>query len=669
MAGICDEFDRQVRPLIDVIDSLRSAGLSEDISLPSVVVIGDQSSGKSSVLEAICGIQLPRGTGIVTRCALELRMKKLKADQDNEQDDGAAWKARLTFKRRGENDVVERSLHRPEEVHVAVEEAQNEAAGNGRNICTDQTLLLEVEAVDVPNLTLIDLPGIARIAGEGQAENIEEQIKTLINHYIKNEDTIILCVIPSNVDIATTEALKMAKEVDPDGLRTVGVLTKPDLVDRGTERSIVEIARNKSSFKLKLGFTLVKCRSQMNIDGDMSLKEALEEEKRFFRFNEHFSLLASEGKAGIDNLSRKLTRQLVTQIQKQLPRLKKSVADLRRETDEDLRDLGNPPPENQAQHLIKALDVYGSDVKNAGAGFYNSSLSKEDKLYAIIHLHSSEFMAATEKLQPGPAEEADECLQIIQQRLREGRGRELPTFPSFEVFRQLSIEAVLKMLPAAKALVGEVYECVYQTSFRLAEQHFGQFPPLKERIQTKVDSYLSEQRDKALDDIEITFEKEQWVYTQDPNFVGLLRQALLVAGADPSQAKNLPEGQVMSTSMFDTELTRLVRAEKPTDIFRHDEDAKAILMKLEQYFKIVRARLSDSIPKTVYYRLVTCFSKNLGSRLISEIVIKPPEDDDDWIPPEKLVVESPDIEDRRQRLQDKVQRLKKGEWILQRYGR
>ena len=286
MAGICDEFDRQVRPLIDVIDSLRSAGLSEDISLPSVVVIGDQSSGKSSVLEAICGIQLPRGTGIVTRCALELRMKKLKADQDNEQDDGAAWKARLTFKRRGENDVVERSLHRPEEVHVAVEEAQNEAAGNGRNICTDQTLLLEVEAVDVPNLTLIDLPGIARIAGEGQAENIEEQIKTLINHYIKNEDTIILCVIPSNVDIATTEALKMAKEVDPDGLRTVGVLTKPDLVDRGTERSIVEIARNKSSFKLKLGFTLVKCRSQMNIDGDMSLKEALEEEKRFFRFNE-----------------------------------------------------------------------------------------------------------------------------------------------------------------------------------------------------------------------------------------------------------------------------------------------------------------------------------------------------------------------------------------------
>ena len=289
-AHMSRQFDRQVRPYIDLIDSLRSLGLDEDISLPSVVVIGDQSTGKSSVLEAISGVQLPRGTGIVTRCALELRMKKMKIKepraeaQDNEHD---PWKAILRYREAGEKTRGEvQVLEKPEDVGRAVEEAQNKLAGEGRDICTDTTILLDVESLHVPDLTLIDLPGIARVAGEGQALDIGKQTKQLIRKHIKRNETIILCVIPCNVDIATTEALQMAREFDPEGIRTLGVMTKPDLVDRGAEKGIVDTAQNQTAFKLKLGFTVVKCRGQSDIVNAVTLQDALDAEKKFFKSHE-----------------------------------------------------------------------------------------------------------------------------------------------------------------------------------------------------------------------------------------------------------------------------------------------------------------------------------------------------------------------------------------------
>ena len=282
--AMSEQFDRQVRPFIDLIDSLRSLGLDEDVNLPSVVVIGDQSTGKSSVLEAISAVQLPRGSEIVTRCALELRMKNVKANGlcTNSDDGGDYWRATLSYTP-PLGKKISHDLKKPEEVSKAVEEAQNVLAGKGKNICTDSIIRLEVESPYVPDLTLIDLPGIARVAGEGQKEDIEEQTKSLIKQYIEKEETIILCVIPCTSDIATTEALKLAKQADPRRQRTLGVMTKPDLVDPGSQKNVVTTVQNVSAFKLRLGYTLVKCRGQKDIDDNMSLQKAIEEEKRFFK--------------------------------------------------------------------------------------------------------------------------------------------------------------------------------------------------------------------------------------------------------------------------------------------------------------------------------------------------------------------------------------------------
>ncbi|XP_057183750.1 interferon-induced GTP-binding protein Mx-like [Triplophysa rosa] len=201
-----DHLEERIRPFIDLIDTLRSIGVQKELALPTIVVIGDQSSGKSSVLEALSGVSLPRGSGIVTRCPLELKLRQVKG--------GVNWRAFISYREK----KVE--IKDPSSVEQLISNAQNELAGKGVGIC-DEPITLTVMSPNVCDLTLIDLPGIARVPVQGQPDDIGNQIKILIFKYIEKTETLNMVVVPCNIDIATTEALKMAQEVDPDGKRTV----------------------------------------------------------------------------------------------------------------------------------------------------------------------------------------------------------------------------------------------------------------------------------------------------------------------------------------------------------------------------------------------------------------------------------------------------------------
>ncbi|KAK3510400.1 hypothetical protein QTP70_005893 [Hemibagrus guttatus] len=234
------QWESQVRPYIEMIDYLRRIGIEKDLALPSIAVVGDQSSGKSSVLEALSGVALPRGSGIVTRCPLELKLRKLHA--------GSTWTAVISYR-----DVQETFMD-PSQVEGYVRRAQNALAGDGVGIC-DELISLEITSPDVCDLTLIDLPGITRVPVKGQPEDIGDQIRRLILKFIEKRETINLVVVPCNVDIATTEALRMAQGVDPNGTRTLAILTKPDLVDKGAEADILQVMQGKV-VPLKKGYIM-----------------------------------------------------------------------------------------------------------------------------------------------------------------------------------------------------------------------------------------------------------------------------------------------------------------------------------------------------------------------------------------------------------------------------
>ncbi|KFV45102.1 Interferon-induced GTP-binding protein Mx, partial [Gavia stellata] len=350
-----NQYEEKIRPCIDLIDSLRALGIEKDLALPAIAVIGDQSSGKSSVLEALSGIALPRGNGIVTRCPLELKLKRIPATQ--------AWKGKICYRN------ISSELQNASEVEKAIREAQDIVAGT-RGAISGELISLEIWSPDVPDLTLIDLPGIARVAVGNQPKDIGEQIKMLLKKIIGCKETLNLVVVPCNVDIATTEALKMAQEVDPSGERTLGILTKPDLVDRGTEESIINIIRNLV-IPLKKGYMIVKCRGQQDIHNKLALAAAIQQERKFFETHEHFSILLEEGKATVPHLAEKLTNELVRHIIKTLPTLENQIREVLQKTLQELQKYRRGTPRTESEKLIFLTDLiklFNEDISQAMRG-------------------------------------------------------------------------------------------------------------------------------------------------------------------------------------------------------------------------------------------------------------------------------------------------------------
>uniref|UniRef100_A0A1I8GEA8 Dynamin-type G domain-containing protein n=1 Tax=Macrostomum lignano TaxID=282301 RepID=A0A1I8GEA8_9PLAT len=221
--ALSQAFKERLRPCLNALDSLRSHGLQREISLPAIAVVGDQSVGKSSVLEAISGVEFPRGLGIVTRCPLMLSMR-------GREDSG--WTARIRYETKS-GQARDKPLSTPAEIGQAIRDAQEEMTSSSGEI-SEKLIELHIEGADTPDLTLIDLPGIARfsIANAGDIATVS---KSLIMSYILKPEVLILVVIPCNVDVETVEAISLAREVDPECKRTLGVLTCPDLVNPGSE--------------------------------------------------------------------------------------------------------------------------------------------------------------------------------------------------------------------------------------------------------------------------------------------------------------------------------------------------------------------------------------------------------------------------------------------------
>ena len=202
-----------------VQDELRDVGLQQYINLPRIAVLGTQSSGKSSVLETIVGLDfLPRGDGVVTRRPLELRL-------NHQSTDVKPWGV---FE-----EIPGKKFYNFNEVRDNIIGLTDKVAGGKKNI-VDKPIVLNIFSHTCPDLTLIDLPGVTRIPIGDQPQNIEQITKSMCHRYCSDPRTIILCVIPANSDMTTSDGLQMARELDPKGLRTIGVITKIDIMDKGT---------------------------------------------------------------------------------------------------------------------------------------------------------------------------------------------------------------------------------------------------------------------------------------------------------------------------------------------------------------------------------------------------------------------------------------------------
>ncbi|XP_070544281.1 interferon-induced GTP-binding protein Mx3-like isoform X4 [Ptychodera flava] len=624
-------YQDRVRPCIDLVDSLRRIGLDKDVDLPAVVVIGDQSVGKSSVLEAISGVQLPRGTEIVTRCPVELRLKTL-----DEND----WRGRIRYASYSK-ESVDKYIDHPDNVGAEIREAQNKITNSQRGI-SDSLITVEIESPYVPNLTLIDLPGIARVALDGQPDNIADKIKTLLKKFIAKEETIILCVIPCNVDIATTEALKMAQEVDPSGSRTLGVLTKPDLVDLGTEPNVVKIAQNKV-IPLKKGYTVIKCRGQKNVESKQPLDEAMDEEDRFFKEHRIYNVLYHERCAGTRVLANKLTSELVEQIRKSVPQLQRGIKDKLEETKQELVALGDTVPIDTVERvdlLVRILGRFPEDFQNAADGVYkNATWDRSLRLQSIVKRLYEKFADELEALQP-----SDNYLPEIKEEIREQRGLELPPFVKDRIICENLIRKIIKeFIPPAERLLQAVNFEVERIGQKLVMDTYQQFP----RLQTTVMSKFCDLQQQAVhftkEAIDIKFKMEDMIQTQDRVYRDVEKMMLQSPPSGASSSSSDPPGGGSSSG-------NTVDGGDDERPYTYDEESESrkVLRALQVYLKVATNRLMDDIPMTITYYLLQELAKEIKTEM-AKLMIEKNFDD--------FLREDPAIEERRLALENKRERL------------
>uniref|UniRef100_A0A8C2X573 Interferon-induced GTP-binding protein Mx n=1 Tax=Cyclopterus lumpus TaxID=8103 RepID=A0A8C2X573_CYCLU len=567
MNTLNQQYEEKVRPCIDLIDSLRSLGVEKDLALPAIAVIGDQSSGKSSVLEALSGVALPRGSGIVTRCPLELKMKRRR--------EGEKWYGKISYQDH------EEEIEDPADVDRMIREAQNKMAGVGEGISND-LISLEIASPNVPDLTLIDLPGITRVAVKGQPENIGEQIKALIQEIITKQETISLVVVPSNVDIATTEALKMAQEVDPDGDRTLGVLTKPDLVDKGTEESVVEIVRNLV-IHLKKGYMIVRCRGQKEITERVSLTEATRREKAFFNDHVHFKILYKENHATVPKLAEKLTLELVLHIKRSLPRLEDQIEKKLRETQAKLDSCGSGPPADAGERLGFLIDTVAAFTKDAIGLTTGEEIKFGDRLniFAILREQFAAWKNIIEHF--GIVCKFNQNIEReVTQYERRYRGRELPGFINYKTFEDMVKEQIKQLEGPAVLKLKEVADIVTKELFKLAQSSLVGFPNLIKTAQIKIEAIRKEKEIAAESMLRTQFKMELLVYTQDSTYSKKL-------GKRKREDEQFLASHPLKTVTWSNDSGATLR-----EMIKH----------LKSYYKIAGQRLADQVPLVIRYQVL-----------------------------------------------------------------
>ncbi|KAM0980414.1 hypothetical protein ACFX2J_013602 [Malus domestica] len=297
-APIVSSYNDKIRPLLDAVDKLRSLKvMDEGIQLPTIVVVGDQSSGKSSVLESLAGISLPRGQGICTRVPLIMRLEHHSSPQPE-----------LSLEYNGRVD-------RTEEDNIAkdIVKATNSIAGGGKGI-SKMPLTLLVKKNGVPDLTMVDLPGITRVPVHGQPENIYDQIKDMIMEYIKPEESIILNVLSATVDFTTCESIRMSQSVDKTGERTLAVVTK---VDKAPEGLLEKVTGD--DVNIGLGYVCVR-----NRIGDETYEDAAAMAHELFQTHPLLSKI-DKSIVGIPVLAQKLVQIQANSIARNIPEIVKKI--------------------------------------------------------------------------------------------------------------------------------------------------------------------------------------------------------------------------------------------------------------------------------------------------------------------------------------------------------
>ncbi|KAG5626561.1 hypothetical protein H5410_011779 [Solanum commersonii] len=459
-------------------------------ALPSIAVVGGQSSGKSSVLESIVGKDfLPRGSGIVTRRPLVLQLHRLEQGSREYAEFGHLPRKKFT-------DFAA--------VRKEIADETDRETGRSKQI-SSVPIYLSIYSPNVVNLTLIDLPGLTKVAVEGQSDSIVADIENMVRAYIEKcvyiyennnavlsslwanmPNCIILAVSPANQDLATSDAIKISREVDPKGERTFGVLTKIDLMDKGTDA--VDMLEGRA-YKLQFPWIGVVNRSQADINKNVDMIAARRREKEYFSSTPEYRHLAS--RMGSEHLGKVMSKHLEAVIKSRIPGLQSLINKTIIDLESELSRLGKPIATDAGGKLYMVMEVC-----RTFDGIFKEHLDGVrpggDKIYNVF---DNQLPAALKRLQFDKQLSMDNVRKLI----TEADGYQPHLIAPEQGYRRLIESSLISIKGPAEAAVDAVHailkDLVHKSISETAE--LKQYPSLRVEVNGAAVESLERMRDES----------------------------------------------------------------------------------------------------------------------------------------------------------------------------
>uniref|UniRef100_A0A8C7S8C3 dynamin GTPase n=1 Tax=Oncorhynchus mykiss TaxID=8022 RepID=A0A8C7S8C3_ONCMY len=493
--------NRGMEDLIPLVNKMQDAfsaiGQNSQLDLPQIAVVGGQSAGKSSVLENFVGKDfLPRGSGIVTRRPLVLQLINCPTE----------YAEFLHCKGKKFTDF--------DEVRGEIEAETDRITGQNKGI-SPVPINLRVYSPHVLNLTLVDLPGMTKVPVGDQPADIEQQIRDMLYQFVTKDNCLLLAVSPANSDLANSDALKIAKEVDPQGQRTIGVITKLDLMDEGTDAR--EILENKL-LPLRRGYIGVVNRSQKDIDGKKDITAAMAAERKFFLTHPGYRHLAE--RMGTPYLQKTLNQQLTNHIRDTLPglraKLQSQLLSIEKEV-EEYKNFRPDDPSRKTKALLQMVQQFSVDfekrIEGSGDQIDTAELSGGARINRIFH---ERFPFELVKMEFNEKELRKEISYAIKNIHGIRTGLFTPDM-AFETIVKRQIGKIKE--PCQKCVDMVISELV--NTVRQCTQKLAQYPMLREEMEKIVTQHIRDRESRTKDQVMLLIDIElAYMNTNHEDFIG-----------------------------------------------------------------------------------------------------------------------------------------------------
>ncbi|KAL6579235.1 hypothetical protein OROMI_009451 [Orobanche minor] len=626
-APIVSPYNKRIRPLLDTVDRLRNLKImQEGIQLPTIVVVGDQSSGKSSVLESLAGIRLPRGDGICTRVPLIMRL------QNHTNPDPQMW---LEFNGKtvptDEANVVDEIMYTTQEI-----------AGKGKGI-SNTPLTLVVKKRGVPDLTMIDLPGITRVPVKGQPEDISDQISSIIMKYITPEESIILNVLSAGVDFPTCESIRMSQSVDKTGQRTLAVVTKADKSPEGLLEKIVA-----DDVNIGLGYICVR-----NRIGDETYEEARAEEENLFENNRLLSRI-DKSIVGIPSLAERLATIQANIIVKCLPEI---VRKINEKLAANVEELNKMP--KHLNSIGEAMTAFMNILGSARESLRKILLQGEfDEYPAVDNMHATARLAEmlnkfSDELRSAKSDSDQNFLVDEMRALEESRSVGLPNFIPKSAFHTLLAKKVNEISIAPFECAEKIWSYIQSVVIAVLLQHCDNYPQLISCTRRAAQNLISRKKDQSVEWIDDLVEMEKLTdYTCNPEYTASWNKLMSEQAGFVDKIRG--NFALVSLSKFG-EINIAHLWSLNSDVVQAAYDLK---MRMAAYWDVVTRRMVDNMVLHLLFSIQKLVNKEMQKEIIDELM--GPQGNG----LQRMLDELPSVSEKRKKLHSSISLLKQSKDIV-----